>query len=213
VSPLVDTVQSIDRAAAKPAERGLRGRTARSGRLSRVHRAALELAREGGYRAVTMARVAERAGVSRANLYQHYFSRDDLICAAFAKVHWVAPTPPEVLSSSTPLDRTVALLDQLLQQGLDNPGIAEAVALAAARAQESTLATVPDLHSQTLHSVIGDALPPERAQDAVVTLVHVINSVMLRLARPDSEPERARAVLRAAARAVLVDASDDSATS
>jgi len=35
---------------------------------------------------VTMPRVAQRSGVSRANLYQHFVSKDHLIAAAYADI-------------------------------------------------------------------------------------------------------------------------------
>ena len=58
----------------------------RPGRLERAKQAALELALEGGYDAVTMPRVAERSGVSRANLYQHFVSKDHLLAEAFGDI-------------------------------------------------------------------------------------------------------------------------------
>src|SRR3989337_4502595 len=57
--------------------RTLRG--AQLARWDRVLAATRELAERGGYEAVTMQAVADRAGVSRATLYRYVASRDQLL--------------------------------------------------------------------------------------------------------------------------------------
>jgi AcrR family transcriptional regulator len=54
--------------------------------------AALQLLGENGYRALTMASVIERAGVSSATLYRRFADKDDLVVAVFESL---APDPVE----------------------------------------------------------------------------------------------------------------------
>ena len=48
-------------------------------RRNRLVEAARELAHEGGYAAVTMHAVADRAEVGRATVYRYFASKDDLL--------------------------------------------------------------------------------------------------------------------------------------
>ena len=53
-------------------------------RLNRLRKAATELASEGGYSAVTMRAVAERADVGLATVYRYFSSKDHLIADVHA---------------------------------------------------------------------------------------------------------------------------------
>ena len=100
----------------------------RPGRLERAKQAALDLAREGGYDAVTMPRVAERSGISRANLYQHFVSKDHLIAAAFGDTiedRIGAPTG-RALRAPTAGERVLAYLDQAIDRSVAQPQLIDA---------------------------------------------------------------------------------------
>src|SRR3954465_37568 len=80
----------------------------------RILRAVRELLAEGAFHTSTVEQVAERAGVSRATVYQHFRSRIDLVAAICATC---AATPAllelrETVADADPhhaLRRTVAL--------------------------------------------------------------------------------------------------------
>src|SRR5437763_15962541 len=86
-----------------------RARPTRSERTrGRIVDAARELLREGSFHESTTEQVAERAGVSRATLYQHFRSRIDLvdsICDTFA----VNPALVEIRSTIDLPDPATAL--------------------------------------------------------------------------------------------------------
>ena len=68
---------------ATPAVRG-RPRSSEADRA--IQRATIELLLEEGYVGLTMAGVAQRAGVSTATLYRRYQSKDDLVVGAVAAI-------------------------------------------------------------------------------------------------------------------------------
>jgi AcrR family transcriptional regulator len=66
-----------------------------------ILRAALELLAEDGYRALTMERVRERAGVGKATLYRRYGSKEELARAAIVHLNAGVPLPPDQGSFET----------------------------------------------------------------------------------------------------------------
>ena len=54
-------------------------------RRERVIRAAMELGAEGGYDAVQMRDVAQRAGVALGTIYRYFSSKDHLLAAAMVE--------------------------------------------------------------------------------------------------------------------------------
>src|SRR5262249_55689909 len=64
----------------------VRGRPRSSEADRAIQRATIELLLEEGYEGLTMAGVAQRAGVSTATLYRRYQSKDDLVVRAVAAV-------------------------------------------------------------------------------------------------------------------------------
>ena len=60
-----------------------------------IIRATLELLVAEGYRALTMERVRERAGVGKATVYRRYGSKAELVTAAVAHLHQELPLPAD----------------------------------------------------------------------------------------------------------------------
>jgi AcrR family transcriptional regulator len=60
-----------------------------------ILRATLELLAQDGYRALTMERVRERAGVGKATLYRRYGSKEELVRAAIVHLNADIPLPPD----------------------------------------------------------------------------------------------------------------------
>ena len=92
---------------------------------ARLLDAGRELAKEGGYDAVGMRQVAERAGVSAPTAYQYFSSKDHLLVDAM--VERVGTTTAAVRSrpsrARTPLDRTVATLRRVMKRVGDEPNL------------------------------------------------------------------------------------------
>jgi AcrR family transcriptional regulator len=60
-----------------------------------IVRAALELLVEDGYRALTMEKVRERAGVGKATLYRRHGSKEELVRAVVEHLHQGLPVPED----------------------------------------------------------------------------------------------------------------------
>src|SRR5215475_13695917 len=82
VTPAPDTTASVDsRADSKEAAGGRSGRMARSARRKQLLAAAREIFVAQGYHAAAMDDIAERAGVSKPVLYQHFPGKLELYLA------------------------------------------------------------------------------------------------------------------------------------
>jgi AcrR family transcriptional regulator len=57
--------------------------------------ATLELLAEEGYRALSVERVRERAGVGKATIYRRYASKEELVRAAIRHLHYDLPLPAD----------------------------------------------------------------------------------------------------------------------
>lgn len=93
--------------------RGKRGPYAKSAETqATIARAALDIVREKGHRALTTAEVSERAGVSEATRFYHFPTRDHLLVAAMEaaesdnEAYMMAAAPAEVRT----MDEVPALL-------------------------------------------------------------------------------------------------------
>ena len=158
-----------------------RHRVARPGRLERAQAAAVELAREGGYDAVTMVRVAERSGISRASLYHHYSSKDHLLVAAFADMMDVqvsSPTP-ETLARPTAVERVLGLFDQAIEGALVDHLFVDAYVRAFQRAPYDLVTAVPNVFADHIDTAIGSAIRPPRRGELARVLEYVFSTVLL----------------------------------
>lgn len=80
---------------------------------------AVELLSDGGVEALSMERVANRAGVSRASVYRRYANRVDLMEAVFHAASIQKPDPPDTGSTRDDLVQLVLVLKSMV---LDNDG-------------------------------------------------------------------------------------------
>jgi len=177
--------------------------TARRGRLERAKEAALDLAREGGYDAVTMPRVAERSGVSRANLYQHFVSKDHLLAAAFGDVAAETVSTPSgrALDAPTAGERVLAFFDQSIERSLSYPQFVDAYVRAYARAPNDVIEAIPNIFADRLEEVLGPSIR-NRAEVALV-LELVFSTLITAVVGRGAPVERMRADLRTAVKVVL----------
>jgi AcrR family transcriptional regulator len=178
---------------------------ARPGRLERAKQAALELAREGGYDAVTMARVAERSGVSRANLYQHFVSKDHLLAAAVGDTAEETVSRPtgRALDAPTAGERVLAFFDQAITRSAAQPRLFDAHVRALTHAPNEVVEALPNVLGSRLEQVLGADIPDRRDVARVLQLVYsaLISAVVGR----GAPVEWMRAELRAAVKVVVGD--------
>jgi len=183
-----------------------RSRTpAQRARLERLREAARALASEGGYAAVTMRAVAQRAGVGPATVYRYFSSKDHLIADVHAQrsldmLAELAARPPR---HKRPADRAAAVFRRMLAATAENPTLA-AAGVAAINSADSA-ASSPEFWNQNvmasyLHFALGDEEVGDRAALGEL-LGHVFFSLMcglstgrMSLAQANAAMERAIAV-------------------
>jgi AcrR family transcriptional regulator len=152
-------------------------------RRQRIIEAAIDLGTEGGYEAVHMRVVAERAGVALATVYRYFESKDHLLSAAVSE--WTSQLQSRLDRSpargDTPADQLVDVLRRAsrglerrprfaaaLIRALHSPDPGVAAAAADVRHQISAMAT-PILHH----------LPAADVEGIVSVLGHVWNSAIM----------------------------------
>lgn len=177
-------------------------------RWSRVLAAARDLAEGGGYQAVTMQAVAERAGVSRATLYRYVASRDQLLVEV--SVTWteevLAPLDDRPPRGRTAAARARAVLARVVDAAAAAPQLAEAVVLAAASGDEGTASARDRAEAaigRHLYAAIGDDVPARDRGDAVYVLGHVLFSVLVSLTSRRRDLAHAHDSIARAVRVVL----------
>jgi TetR/AcrR family transcriptional regulator, cholesterol catabolism regulator len=103
--------------------------TSQAARRERVLAAALELGAAGGYEAVQMRDVAQRAGVALGTIYRYFSSKDALLAAAM--VLWMEDLERRVgrraPTGSTTAERVVDVLHRATSTMERQPALAEAV--------------------------------------------------------------------------------------
>jgi AcrR family transcriptional regulator len=115
---------------------------AQRARRRRILAAAAELSTEGGFDAVQMREVAERADVALGTLYRYFPSKIHLLISVLADEmeelrERLATTPP---ANDDPADRVVAVLQRSIRALGRNPQLYGAVIRAMMFGDESTLA-------------------------------------------------------------------------
>ena len=91
--------------------------------------AAVELVAEGGYRACTVAGVAERAGLASGSLYNHFRGKAELLAEVFRAVvsHEVDAVRAAAGPPGTAAERTTAVVETFAGRALKAPRLAFAL--------------------------------------------------------------------------------------
>jgi AcrR family transcriptional regulator len=152
-------------------------------RRQRIIEAAIDLGTEGGYEAVHMRVVAERAGVALATVYRYFESKDHLLSASVSE--WTSQ-----LQSN--LDRTPARGDSPTEQLVDvlrrasrglerRPKFAAALIRALHSPDPGVAAAAADVRHQisAMATPILHHLPPDDVEGIVSVLGHVWNSSIM----------------------------------
>lgn len=172
--------------------------------------AATKLAVKGGYDAVQMRDVAEKAGVALGTLYRYFPSKTHLLIAMMqdmtaALVRATAKRPP---AGDTPADRVIALLDNANVGLRAEPGLAEAMIRSIMFADASAAEDV-DLVARMTAEALSIAIHGEptepTAEEALVTRIigHVWWSNILGWLAGRIDAERMQRELELAARRLL----------
>jgi len=180
---------------------------AQARRLERLREATRALAREGGYPAVTMRAVAERAGVAPATVYRYFLSKDHLIADVHAQqsLKIIAELKRRPPRHRRPADRVAAVFRRMLAATAEDLPLASAGVAALTSADPA--ASSPDFWRQIIMpSYMDVALGDEEVGDREAlgeTLGHVFFSLMCGLAVGRMSLEEAEAAMDRAVQLVL----------
>lgn len=151
-------------------------------RRQRIIQAAIELGTEGGYEAVHMRVVAERAGVALATVYRYFESKDHLLSAAVSE--WTAQLQNSLARrparGDTPVDRLVDVLRRASRALERRPRFAAALirALHSADPGAALAATDVGLQIRAITTPILAGLPDDDVEGIVAVIGHVWNSAI-----------------------------------
>jgi AcrR family transcriptional regulator len=175
-------------------------------RRAAARRAAAALARKGGYAAVTMAAVADKIGVARATLYRDFASKDHLL--AEVMVDWTREIADDLAANPPPgptiAERVAATLERVIDRGAANPGLTEALLMAATSrdpAARGAFEVAGSPLDRYLEAVVGGELPNLAEVSRVLSMV--LFAALSMQALRGQEPEQVKEGLRTAARLLL----------
>lgn len=177
-------------------------------RRERLIDSARGLALEGGYAAVTMHDVADRAGVARATVYRYFATKDHLLTeVAAAWAHRVIDDVDALAVGDTPLERLTAMLERIVYVAAEEPTLTSAI-IQAVTSDDSSVddpRTVLFLFLRDrLSTAIGDPVP-ER-DDVEIVLGNILLAALISLASLRQPAEEVAAMVRTAGRLVLAGA-------
>lgn len=174
-------------------------------RRSRLIEAARELALLGGYPAVTMHDVADRAGVARATVYRYFATKDHLLTeVAAAWAHTVTDDMDAVTPGDNPVQRLTGLLERIVAVAAEDLTLTSAIIQAVTSGDPSVedARTVLFLFVRDrLATAIGDPVP-DRA-DIEIVLGHVLLAALVSLTALGRPVEEVRDMVRTAGRLIL----------
>jgi AcrR family transcriptional regulator len=178
-----------------------------SARRERVLQVAIELAETGGYEAVQMRDVANRAGVALGTVYRYFSSKDQLLASAFAA--WAADLEGRLnrrpLRGSTRADKVIDFVHRATRPFERRPELAGALVTSltsrdphAAEAQRDVAAWMTRIVAATL-----EGMPPDETQGICEVVGHVWYSTLLSWVNGRIETSRMYEILDSACRLLL----------
>jgi AcrR family transcriptional regulator len=177
-------------------------------RRQRIVEAAIELGTEGGYDAVHMRVVAERAGVALATVYRYFGSKDHLLSAAVSDFtsqlqQRLARSPAQ---GDNPVDQLVDVLRRA-SRGLERrPLLAAAFTRALAAPDPGVAAAALEVRAQiaAITAPILTGLTAVEVDGIVSVISHVWNSALMNWANGRAPLSSIGNELESAARLLLV---------
>ncbi|WP_258572510.1 TetR/AcrR family transcriptional regulator [Actinomadura parmotrematis] len=177
-------------------------------RRERLIEAARVLALDGGYAAVTMHDVADRAGVARATVYRYFATKDHLLTEVAATwAHRVTADIDALAVGDTATERLTAMLERIVFVAAEELTLTSAII----QAVTSDDSSVDDARTvlflfvrDRLAAAIGDPLPDR--DEVEVVLGHVLLAALVSLASLRRPVEEVASMVRTAGRLVLAGA-------
>lgn len=177
-------------------------------RRERLLEAARELALEGGYPAVTMHDVADRAGVARATVYRYFATKDHLLTEVAATwAHRVTNDIDALAIGDTPVQRLTALLERIVEVAAEELTLTSAII----QAVTSDDSSVDDARTvlflfvrDRLSAAIGDPVPDR--DDVEIVLGHILLAGLVSLTALRRPTEEVVGMVRTSGRLVLAGA-------
>jgi TetR/AcrR family transcriptional regulator, cholesterol catabolism regulator len=156
------------------------GSSAQRDRRKRILDATLALASKGGYDAVQMRAVAERADVALGTLYRYFPSKIHLLVSALAReLERVRERTERVpLPGNTPYERLMFILDRITKGLQRDPQLTEAMTRAFMFADASAAAEV-DTVGRLMDRMIARALTDDEPSEEQLAISRVISDVWL----------------------------------
>ena len=156
------------------------GSSAQRDRRKRILDATLALASKGGYDAVQMRAVAERADVALGTLYRYFPSKIHLLVSALAReLERVRERTERIpLPGDTPYERLMFILDRITKGLQRDPQLTEAMTRAFMFADASAAAEV-DTVGRLMDRMIARALTDDEPTEEQLAISRVISDVWL----------------------------------
>jgi AcrR family transcriptional regulator len=156
------------------------GSSAQRDRRKRILDATLALASKGGYEAVQMRSVAERADVALGTLYRYFPSKIHLLVSALARELERTQDRTErlTLPGDTPFDRLTFILSRMTKAMQRDPQLTEAMTRAFMFADASAAAEV-DMVGRLMDRMIARAMTDTVPTEEQLAISRVISDVWL----------------------------------
>jgi AcrR family transcriptional regulator len=156
------------------------GSSAQRDRRKRILDATLALASKGGYDAVQMRAVAERADVALGTLYRYFPSKIHLLVSALAReLERVRERTERIpLPGDTPYDRLMFILSRITKGLQRDPQLTEAMTRAFMFADASAAAEV-DTVGRVMDRMLARALTDAEPTEEQLAVARVISDVWL----------------------------------
>ncbi|GAA2423341.1 cholesterol catabolism transcriptional regulator KstR [Actinomadura vinacea] len=177
-------------------------------RRERLIEAARLLALEGGYPAVTMHDVADRAGVARATVYRYFATKDHLLTEVAATwAHRITDDIDSLAVGTTPVERLTSMLERVVRVAAEELTLTSAI-VQAVTADDSSVddaRTVLFLFvRERLAAAIGDPVPDR--EEIEIVLGHVLLAGLVSLTSLRRPVDEVAAMVRTSGRLVLTGA-------
>ncbi len=159
------------------------GSAAQRDRRKRILDATYQLARDGGFDAVQMRAVADRADVALGTLYRYFPSKIHLLVSALGRTFEQAEAAMrgKPVPGDTPADRVISVLKKTTRGMQGDPHLTEALTRAFMFADASVAAEIHDV-GMLMTSMLTHAMDPERGGEVTdddVAIARVIGDVWL----------------------------------
>lgn len=178
-------------------------------RRARLIEAAHQLASEGGYAAVTMHDVADRAGVARATVYRYFASKDHLLTEVAAE--WAHVIVELMVPGTNPADRLGGLLEQLVVVASENLQLTAAI-VQATTSQDSGVESARNELFRFVRQKFATAIDPDEnigslggvpLEDVEAVIGQLVLASLVSLTLLARPVEEVRSMVRVAARLIV----------